>query len=521
MPLPTLPPRLAHESRPEKFIARYLRHTKGEFAGEHFQILDWQRFVLRRIFNDLGPDGRRRIKTFYCSIARKNGKTEFAAALALYMLLSDPEPGAEIYSAAASRDQARLVFAAAKRMVEQDPSLDTRVKVYKNVLEFKDRTYRTLSSDANTAHGLNPNCIIADELHAWAGERGRDFYEVLTTAQGARREPITLGITTAGFDKESICFELDSHAQKVASGDIEDPTFASLICRPDEDADWTSIEAWREANPSLGVTIPESYLAEECQRAKNTPAFQNTFIRLHLNRWTEAESRFIGSEAWSECAFPVNPAALRGRPAYAGLDLANTTDLSAFVLVFPPQDEEEPYQVLPFFWVPKESMRERELKDRVQYSRWAREQVLIPTPGNVIDHKFIIEKIKELAEQYDIQEIAFDRWGAISVTNELQECGFNLVQYAQTYSAFNAPTKELLALVLKQKIAHGNHPVLKWNISNTTVSEDASGNIKPNKKKSREKIDGTVALIMALSRALSATDAPTESFYETNDLLVL
>lgn len=351
--LPSLPTQLDKKTRIEEFAEKHIKLFEGQWAGKPVELMDWQRWVFRRIFNDRDLQGRRRVNTFYCSVPRKNAKSSTAAILALYMLCADPEPGAQIYSAAKDRDQAKLVLNMAKRMVEQDPHLFARAKLYKNEIIWNsrqgERIYRALSYEATTAHGLNPNCLILDELHAWEGERGREFYDVLTTAQGARREPLTFIITTAGYDKESICYEIDSHAQKVAAGEIEDPSFASLICRPSDNDDWTDAETWRKANPSFGITVPADHLEKQYQRALNTPAFQNAFLRLHLNLWTEAETRFIGSEQWAACGFPVDAEDLKGRSCTAGLDLSSTTDLTALVLVFPPQEEDEPYQVLPFF----------------------------------------------------------------------------------------------------------------------------------------------------------------------------
>lgn len=507
--MPAPPSILATPTRVEQFARQYIRHTLGKWSGQPFEFLPWQRDIVRTLFNSVDEEGRRQFRTCYITCARKQGKSTFVAAMALYFLVSDPdEVGAHIYTAAASRDQSKVVLDECKRMVRAHPDLVSRVQILQNALVYKDRSIKALSHDAHTAHGLNPSVIICDEIAEWQGIRGRDFYEVLQTSMGARQQPLMLIIGTAGYDKNSIAWELDQHGLQVRDGAVEDPTFAPFIYRVEENADWTSIDTLRQANPSLGQTVSEKYLLRQIERARTLPAFQNNFLRLHANLWTEAETRFIGSEQWSACGLPVDAEQLKGRPCYGGLDLSTTTDLSAFVLVFPPEDEDEPFRVLPFFWCPQENVREREMRDRVQYSRWSREGHLTLTPGNVIDHNFIIEKIQQLGKEYEIREINFDRWGSVTVSSALLDAGFEMVQFGQGYKSLSPPTKELLNLILSKRIAHGNNPVLSWNAANLVVKMDEAGNIKPAKDKSREKIDGIVALIMALDSAVNSAARP-------------
>ncbi len=482
-----------------RFFERLLVHVKGEWAGEPFLLLPWQREIIRDLFGWKRPDGLRRYRNAYIEVPRKNGKSNLAAGIALYLLFMDDEPGAEIYSAAADRDQAAIVFDLAKRMVEASPPLETRSATFKNSIVVGDRSYQVLSADAYTKHGLNAHGVIFDELHA---QPNRDLWDVLNTSTGARRQPLVVAITTAGYDRESICWEQHEYARQVAEGIIEDDSFYPAIFAADEADDWLDEAVWHKANPSLGATVKLDYLRREAKRALQSPAYQNTFRRLHLNQWTSQETRWLPMERWRAITTLVDAAALEGRACYGGLDLASSSDIAAFVLVFPPDDADGLYMVLPYFWIPADNIVERGRKDRAPYEAWARDGWLTATPGNVIDYAYIQQTIESLAERYDIREIAFDRWGATQISTALEGAGLTMVQFGQGYRSMSLPTKEMLRLVLGGRLAHGNHPVLNWMADNLVVDTDAAGNVKPNKKKSREKIDGMVALIMALARAL-------------------
>lgn len=442
-----------------------------------------------------------------------------AAGVALYLLFADGEMGAEVFSAAADRDQAAIVFNTAKQMVEMSPELAKRAEVYKNAIlvPATGSVYRVLSADAPTKHGLNAHGIIFDELHA---QPNRELWDVLTTSIGARRQPLVFAITTAGYDRNSICWEQHEYARQVQEGIIDDPSFLPCIYAADEKDDWRDEVVWHKANPSLGVALSLEYLREEARRAEHVPAYQNTFRRLHLNQWTSQEERWLDMAEWDGCAAPVDAAQLKGRECYGGLDLASTSDIAAFVLVFPPRDGEGLYQVLPFFWIPRDNMYERSLRDRVPYDAWVREGLIEATPGKVIDFDHIRHRIEQLAQVYHIREIAFDRWGAIQISQALEEAGLTMVQFGQGFASMSPPTKELLRLVLDRRIAHGGHPVLRWMADNLVVKQDPAGNVKPDKAKSREKIDGMVALIMALDRALRREGEKT-SIYEERGLLWL
>ncbi len=506
-----------HAARAERFFERVLQHTKGEWAGKPFDLLDWQRDLVRRLFGTLNEDGTRQYRTCYLEVARKNGKSELAAGIALYLLFADGEEGAEVYSAAGDRDQAGIVYNVAAEMIRRSSVLSNRCKIIdsmKRVVIHKTASvYRVLSAEAASKHGYNPSGIVFDELHV---QPNRDLWDVLRTGTGTRRQPLTFAITTAGYDRNSICYELHDYAQKVNSGVIDDPSFLGIVYSADESEDWTEPAVWAKANPSLGVTIKAEYLEGECQRAQTTPAYENTFRRLFLNQWTRQETRWLPLAAWDECGDSVDADDLRGRTGYAGLDLASSIDIAALVLVFP---DGEYYDVLPFFWIPEDTIVDRSRRDRVPYDVWERQGYVIATPGNVIDYKAIKEKVRELAGLYDIQEIAYDRWGMTQLSQDLIDDGANIIPMGQGYASMSPPTKELLKLVLGKKLRHGNNPVLRWMADNMVVTQDPAGNLKPDKGKSTERIDGLVALIMALDRA--TRQESTSSVYDDRGLVRL
>ena len=505
------------------FFEKVLVHTKGEWSGEFFHLQPWQRDeIVRPLFGWKRADGTRRYRRAYIEIPRKNGKSTLSAGLALFLLFADSEPGAEIYSAAADRDQAAIVFDTAKSMVESAPALQRLSDVFKRsiVVPSSRSTYRVLSADAYTKHGLNAHGVIFDELHA---QPTRDLWDVLTTSTGARRQPMLVAITTAGFDRNSICWEQHEYARQVREGIIEDGSFFSYVAAADEKDDWQSPAVWAKANPGLGVTVKTEYLETEAGRAAQVPAYQNTFRRLHLNQWTQQEERWLDIAAWDACGWPVDADDLAGRACYAGLDLASTTDIAALALVFPPEDDGM-YQVMMRFWIPEEALIERSRRDRVPYDAWARDGFITATSGNVIDYATIRQSIEDLGERYDIREIAFDRWGAIEMSQNLEAAGFTMVAFGQGFASMSAPTKELLRIVLGRQIAHGAHPVLRWMADNMTVKQDAAGNVKPVKpdtRKSGKRIDGMVAMVMGLDRATRHEGAKPKSVYDTRGILTV
>ena len=499
----------------ERFFDRMLVHIEGPMSGQPFVLEPWQRKIVADLFGTKDRrTGLRRYRRAYLELPRGTGKTSMAAGIALLLLVADSEPGAEIFGAAADRDQARLAFDIAKAMVEDSPHLSKLIKVYRNslVVESTRSVYRVLSAEAYSKHGLNPHGIIFDELHA---QPDRELYDVLNTAMGKRSQPLMIMITTAGYDRNSICWQQHEYARQVAAGIIDDPTYYPAIWSAPVDADWTAPATWKMANPNWGVSVQPDFLAQECEVAKSTPAYQNTFRRLYLNQWVQQESRWIDMATWDACdgALPD----LAGRKCYGGLDLASTTDIAACVLAFPAASEGEPVHLVPFFWIPQDSMVERERRDRVPYSTWVRQGLVEATPGNVIDYAYIRARINELAQRYEIGEIAYDPWNATQLSLQLQDDGIVMVEMRQGFASMTAPSKELLCLVLARQIAHGGNPVLRWMADNVTAKSDPAGNVKPDKGKSTNKIDGIVASIMALARA-TANASQQGSVYDERPL---
>jgi phage terminase large subunit-like protein len=498
-------------------LINQLTHTKGKFAGKSFDLRPWQERIVKKLFTTK-KDGLRQYRTCLLMLPRKNGKSELAAALAIFFLLFDGEIGAEVYSAASDKDQAALVFNVAAQMIRNDPELNAQCEIIdsqKRIVHRKSGSfYRAISAEAYSKHGFNASVVIYDELHA---APNRELWDVLSTSQGARVQPMMIAITTAGFDRQSILWELYSHAKNVAEDPSLDPTFLPLLFEAPIDADWTDEKVWHAANPALGDFRSLEEMRIAAQRAKSIPAQQNTFRRLYLNQWTEQDERWIDLSTWDLGAKPVDIEALRGRPCFAGLDLASTRDVTAFVLVFP--DDEGGYDVVPYFWVPQDTLNERVRRDRAPYAQWVTDEYMRTTEGNVCDYDAIREHIRELSEQFDIREIAYDRWGATQLVTQLQADGATCVPIGQGFASMSAPTKEIDKLILSGNLRHGAHPVLRWMAGNVAIEQDPAGNIKPSKKKSTEKIDGIVALIMAIDRATRT--ASLTSVYETEEVFIV
>ena len=497
-----------------------LKHSKGEWAGQSFRLEPWQMFILWVLFGwKRIPDETRRFRTSYLEVGRKNGKSTLAAGVGLDLLVADGEPGAEVYTASTKRDQSRITHSEATRMVKASPSLRKRLRVFHDNINIPDTAskFEPLGADEDTMDGLNIHGAVVDELHA---HKTRGVVDKLTTATSARRQPLIFEITTAGYDRQSICYEHHDYTEKVLDGTVQDDTWFGVIYSIDPGDSWEDERAWYKANPNLGISKKLDYMRTQAAKAKQMPSELNAFLRLDLDVWTEAETRWLPVEHWSACGMAVDAQGLRGRRCYGGLDLSSTTDISALILVFPPQDEEDCAQVLCRFWIPEEAMHIRSERDRVPYDAWVRQGYITATPGNVIDYSYILNQIDEDAQAYDLSEMAFDRWGATMIIQAIQDLGLTCVQFGQGFASMSAPMKELEKLILSHKIAHGNNPVLTWMAGNLVASVDSAGNIKPDKAKSIEKIDGMVALIMALDRALRHENND-ESIYNEHGLRLL
>ena len=500
-----------------------LCHTKGTWAGKPFELMDWQEQIIRDVFGTLKPNGYRQFNTAYIEIPKKNGKSELAAAVALLLLCGDGEQRAEIYGCAADRNQAKIVFDVAVDMVRFCPALEKRVKITESqkIIEYlpTKSKYQVLSADVANKHGFNTHGVIFDELHT---QPNRKLYDVMTQGSGdARMQPLYFLITTAGNNTESICYEVHQKALDIIEGRKIDPTFYPVIYGAGMNEDWTDPKVWKKANPSLGETIGMDKVKAACDSAKQNPGEENSFRQLRLNQWVKQSVRWMPMDKWDACSLVVSEDDLEGRVCYGGLDLSSTTDITAFVLVFPPEDETDRYIILPYFWLPEDNLPLRVNRDHVPYDVWERQGFLQTTEGNVVHYGYIEKFIERLGERFNIREIAFDRWGAVQMVQNLEGMGFTVVPFGQGFKDMSPPTKELMKLVLEQRIAHGGHPVLRWMMDNIYIRTDPAGNIKPDKEKSTEKIDGAVAAIMALDRAIRCGNVSAESVYDARGLLFL
>lgn len=501
--LPTSHYDKAKADRAVRFIEN-LCHTKGKWAGKKFILLPWQEQIVRDIFGIVREDGKRQFLTAYVEIPKKQGKSELAAAIALYLLYADGEASAEVYGAACDRSQASIVFDVAKQMVEMCPALRKRSKLMtagKRIVNYSNAGfYQVLSAETGTKHGLNVSGLVFDEIHA---QPNRKLYDVLTKGSGdAREQPLFFIITTAGTDRNSICYELHSKALDIMAGKKKDYTFYPVVYGLTEEDDWNDEANWYKANPSLGHTIGIDRVREAYKDALDNPAEENVFKQLRLNIWTNSAVAWIPEHIYNRGNEEIDMDTLSGRECYAGLDLSSTSDITAFVLVFPPRTEDEKYIVLPYFWLPEDTLDLRCRRDHVLYDVWKKQGYIMTTEGNVIHYGFIEAFIEELGKKYHILEIAYDRWNATQMVQNLEDEGFTMVPFGQGFKDMSPPSKELYKLLMEGSIIHGGNPVLRWMAGNIVMRQDPAGNIKPDKEKSTEKIDGIVALIMGLDRCI-------------------
>lgn len=506
------------------FFPGCLRHIEGAMYGEPFELEPWQEAIVGNLFGWKRTDSKgreiRRYRKLFLYVPRKNGKTPLAAGIGLYVLFCDPERGQQGYVAAADKEQAGILFRHAKGMVEFEPELLARATIYggtapagqsKSIVRNLDGSFlRVISADAESKHGGNLSIGIIDELHA---QPNRELVDVLVTSMASanRPQPIMVYITTADWDRPSICNEEYEYAAKVRDGITADPTYLPVIYEAAKDQDWTTEEAWETANPNIEISVSLDYLQSECKRAQENAAFENEFKRLHLNIRTEQSMRLVQLSQWDECGSAVDLTQFDGMPAFAALDLSTVNDIAALVLVW--RDGED-YVTHPWFWLPRATAERRQKQDRVEYLTWAKQGLIELTEGNSIDYRFIRNRVNELGRKHGIMEIAYDPWNASHLATELgDEDGFTMVQYRQGYVTMNEPTKLLLRLLSDGKLRHGGHPVLRWMAANLAGRSDPAGNLKPDKEKSADKIDGMVALIMALGRASTQpNNQPSISF---------
>jgi phage terminase large subunit-like protein len=471
--------------------------------------MPWQWLLMWRLFGICNPDGYRQYRTAYLEIPKKNGKSELAAAVALILLCADDEYGAEVYSAAADKNQAGLVFDVAAQMVRNSPKLKKRLKIIdsrKRVVDYKTGSfYQVLSAEVYTKHGLNPHGVIFDEIHA---QPSRDLWAVLTEGTDyARTQQMVFALTTAGiYDKESVGWEVHERARQVDAGIVKDDTFLPIMYCADKDKDDPAdSKVWKRVNPSIGHIFNLAKIKADWADVEQFPRRYNDFLRFRLNIWVNQLDRWINMDQFDACRGEIDRGTLLKRPAFGGLDLAQTMDLTAFALAFPPLEKGEKWKLLVKCYVPEDAIKERSDRDRVPYLMWRDAGYLTATPGNITDYEWIRNDVLNAFKLYDLREVAYDPYNATQLAVKLDnEDGIPMVQHRQGFLSMNEPCKGFEAKIVGGELLHDGNPVLRWCVDNLAMKLDPAGNIKPDKSKARERIDAATAVIMALGRAIVA-----------------
>lgn len=508
--------------RVRDFFRTFLRHSKGVFSGQPFELQPWQwSDVVAPLFGWKRADGSRRYRRAYIEIPKKNGKSALCSGISLYLLVGDGEAGAVVANAACDRSQAGIVFDEAAEMVRSSPDLAGALEVIDSRKTIVDRAhggrYYAMSADVPQKEGLNISGLVTDELHA---QRSREMSDTLLHAGAARRQPLSVTITTAGvYDPGSIGWETHEYARQVLDGTIEDDAFFAYIKAAPADADWTDPATWRAANPSIGVTVHEGELAEQCKAAQFSVALQNVFRRYRLNQWTSQASRWIDLALWdANDVHPIAPDTLP-RKCWGGLDVAAVSDLTAEVLLFPCQSDPAALDVLARFWLPENVLRES--KHRALYQQWLSGGWLTLTPGDVVDYAFVQAQVVADAARYGLVDLAIDRlFQGQQLATDLQDEEIAVFPFGQGFLSFAAPMVEFQRRLEAKRLHHGANPILRWMADHVVVRTDPAGNLKPDRQRSSEKIDGVVALVMALDRAIRQP-AVVQSVYMTHGVMGL
>lgn len=531
--------------RAREFFPTYLSHHIGEFAGRPFELLEYQATLLTRpIFGwKQSKDGFRRFRKIFAFIPKGGGKSPWASATGLYMMLCDREPAAEVYAVAADRAQARTVHDNAKIMVEQSPDLAAMCEVLRDSIycPATRSTYKVMSADAKTKHGVRPHCVIFDEFHA---QPTRDLYEAMKKSTVKRRQPLIVLISHAGDDDEGVCFEEYEYAKGILTGRIEDDTCLPVIFEASPDDDFTDPKVWARVNPGHGITVKVDGIAQECQEAINEPRKRNDFLRFHLNRWVNQAVAWIPIDWWDQCQAPVpSDAVLATMPGAVGIDMAQKIDLASAVAVFRlPLDDAAPEMVVevvseqpdgevvkttrslnyriavvPAFWLPEETLRDRVKQDHVPYDQWrdATPPLLHVTNGAVIDSEAIVAHCISLTARFPMlkeSQFGYDPAFATEIGVRLTALGLTAVEVLQNYKHLTEACQVFEALVKAKRVLHGGHRLLRWNVENVAVKRDDAGRIRPVKpKKAAKRIDGVVALLIALNRLISMPERSDEA----------
>lgn len=504
----------------------FLHHSKGEWAGQPFVLEPWEQFIVWNLFGWKDASGHRRFKTAYLEIARKNGKTTLLAGIGLYLFVADNEPGAECYSAAVKRDQAIITHAEATRMVKRSPHLRARVGIFKNNLHMDSEAckFEPLGRDSDSCDGLNVHGALVDELHA---HKTRDMWDVLETATGARRQPLQIAITTAGFDRQSICWEQHEYVEKLLKGVAQNDTYFGIIYSIDEGDDWKNEKLWIKANPNLGVSVKINDLQRKAEKAKEMPSAINNFLRKHLDVWVQQSTRWIDIDLWNRnFAYVLKEDELKGKRCFGGLDLSSVSDLTSWVMIFPDEADPERIDVLARFWCPESRLTDRHNRYRNDYEAWHRDGWLEVTAGDAIDYDVVRECVLLDARIFNLDSMNVDRLFqgyqlSMQLAGELSSPGKERVgTIGMGFLSMAGPMLELEKRLKKNKLNHGNNPIMRWMADNLAVQTDPAGNLKPDKSTSQGKIDGIVALLMALDRAMRKIKVGG-SKYEREGLVVI
>lgn len=495
------------------FFPDVLRLNGGEFEGKPFHLLHWQQFIIGSLFGWKGSDGYRRFRMAYIETGKGSGKSPLAAGTGLYMLTADGEARAECYAAAVKKDQAKVLFRDAVAMVEQSPALRERLTMgdalEKHNIAYlaKGSFFRPISTEqrGRGQSGPRPHFAALDEIHEHPTNAMVEFMRAGTKG---RRQALIFMITNSGHDRQSVCWDYHLYGAEVCAGIREDDSFFAYIAALDpEDDPFKDESCWAKANPSLGVTFTEKYLREQVQQAKGMPSKQNIVLRLNFCRWTDAEDAWIGKEQWDACEADIDIESLYGREGYAAFDLSGKRDLTAGAFVFPADDGT--FDAFVEFWTPADTLADREDIDRVPYRQWRDEGHLLTTPGKTVDYSFVAARVGELHADFDLVKAAYDRWRIDDLRRELDAEGVSLelVECGQGFKDMAAAVEALEQAILNGRLRVKRNPVLRWNAASAVLEEDAAGNRKFTKRKATGRIDGIVALAMAMKLATERDDS--------------
>ena len=497
------------------FFHNFLVHTKGKKAGEPFVLSPYQQFTLYNLFGWVDDKGNRRINEVYEKVAKKNGKTAVMAGLGLYALLFDNEAEPEIYVGATKEDQAKICVRQAQSFVEKT-ILGRKLRVYQKGVKYNGGFMVPLGGDSKTQDGMNAHIGIIDEYHA---HKDDSIKENIESSMASRVQPILYHITTAGFNPYGVCANYEVMCKDVLDGKLKNDNLFVMIHDLDDDDDWEDERNWVKANPNLGESVSIDFLKKEFLKAKNQPSKIPNFKTKHLNMWVDAPSVWIDDKVWMENALPVNIENFSENGSYAGLDLSSTTDITAFVVVSNPDDDGY-RDVLPFFFIPKDTIDRRSKEDGVPYRAWADAGLIIATEGSTVDYDVVVNVVVENVKKYRVERVELDKWNAQGVSSKFEEYDVPHSYFSQAISVINAPTKEFERLVYDKKLRHGGNPVLRWMMSGAVVVQDPNENIKVHKGKShagRKRVDGIIATIMAIGGSMSDDDT-NESAYNNPDV---